>query len=367
MRKVLLSLAVAGVFTCVASAGDLTLYGVVDTGLSYKSIDWDGASAYKNKGGDSFSIESGINSSSRFGLRGSEEIGDGVIVGFVLENGFDSDTGSLTDDDRFFNRESQLFVKTQFGTLSMGRVGTLVSDNGSFGLTANLSPFASGWSNVGSQTMVFATEAGRRDNTVTYVSPTFVGINFYAQYAMGDSDENKSYAENGRYSALGLTYQQENLEAVFVVDYLDKDSSRVRHGDDAITVTAGVNYTCPGAVSYLGAQYFSDVDEVGGSDYGFKLPNGVSGKSYGDLTGYGVISGVDIPLAGGVAKFSLGYMKAESDRANKEVSRALAGIGYEYPLSKRTGLYTAAGYVRDSVDNANPAMVQVVAGLKHSF
>lgn len=118
MRKVLLSLAVAGAFTCVASAGDLTLYGVVDTGLSYKSIDWDGASAYKNKGGDSFSIESGINSSSRFGLRGSEEIGDGVIVGFVLENGFDSDTGSLTDDDRFFNRESQLFVKTQFGTLS---------------------------------------------------------------------------------------------------------------------------------------------------------------------------------------------------------------------------------------------------------
>lgn len=368
MKKVLLSLAVAGAFASVASAADLTLYGTVDTGLSYKSIDWDGAHSYKNKGGDSFSMDSGINSASRFGLKGNEEIAEGVFVGFVIENGFDSDTGAKSDDKRFFNRESQLFIKSsQLGTLSMGRVGTLVSDNGSYGLTDALSPFASGWSNIGSQTMVFATEAGRRDNTVTYKSPMIAGVNFYAQYAMGDRNENKTNAEGGRYSAFGLTYQQENLGAVFVIDYLDKDSSQVRHGKDAVTVTAGVNYTCPGATSYLGAQYFSDVDEVGGSDYGFKLPNGVTGKSYGDITGYGVVAGVDVPAMGGVAKLSLGYMDAESDRANKQVSRVLAGVGYDYPLSKRTGVYTAAGYVRDSVDNANPTMVQVVAGLKHSF
>ena len=322
------------------------------------------------RGGDEFTMESGQMAGSRFGIKGTEEITDGLTVGFVLENGFNSDTGALSDKDRFFGRESQVFVKTALGTLSMGRVGTLVSDAGSFGLTGSLSPFGTGWSDVGSQSLVFATTSSRRDNTVTYVSPTVAGVTVYAQYAMGDANENKSNAKNGRYAALGTTYSNGNLGAMVIVDYLNKDSSQTNHGKDMWTVTGGVNYTCPFATSYLGAQYFKDANEVGGSaadGYGFNLMNPVHDKAYADLTGYGVVAGLDVPAMGGVAKVSVGYMNAESDRAHKEVTRLMAGVGYEYAVSKRTTLYSAAGYVRDSVDNATPTMVQAIAGMKHTF
>ena len=70
----------------------MTLDGVVDTGLMYQRTDSDksGESAV-NK----LSMESGLNAGSRFGLKGKEDLGNGYSVGFVLENGFDSDAGTL--------------------------------------------------------------------------------------------------------------------------------------------------------------------------------------------------------------------------------------------------------------------------------
>jgi len=46
-----------------------------------------------------------------------------------------------------------------------------------------------------------ANYSSRYDNTIAYVSPEFAGVTIYAQYAMGDTNENK--ASNDRYAALG--------------------------------------------------------------------------------------------------------------------------------------------------------------------
>ena len=127
MKKTLAAVAVLGAFAGSAIAADVTLYGVVDMGLNYTHVDMDQANVDDV---DSFQMKSGQQSGSRWGLKGTEDLGNGMTVGFVLENGFNVDDGSLADSDRLFNRESQVFVRSNFGELSFGRVGQLNSGNG---------------------------------------------------------------------------------------------------------------------------------------------------------------------------------------------------------------------------------------------
>ena len=84
-----------------------------------------------------------------------------------------------------------------------GRMGTLVSDAGSVGFYGSMaSALATGWSdNIAGHNAVMANYSSRYDNTIAYVSPEFAGVTIYAQYAMGDTNENK--ASNDRYAALG--------------------------------------------------------------------------------------------------------------------------------------------------------------------
>lgn len=133
MKKTLAALAVLGAFAGSAMAADVTLYGLVDYGFSYEHVDGDTADKDAQ---DTFQMKSGQNSGSRFGLKGTEDLGNGLKVGFVLENGFTADDGKMDNSDRLFGRESNLFVTGAFGTLSFGRVGQLASSNGSYACSA---------------------------------------------------------------------------------------------------------------------------------------------------------------------------------------------------------------------------------------
>ena len=102
-KKTIAALAVAGAFGTMAAgavyAADVTLYGVVDLGLKYSHVDADqsGVDAV-----DKLEMKSGSQSGSRFGIKGAEDVGNGLKVGFQLENGFDADTGSLGYNSRAF-------------------------------------------------------------------------------------------------------------------------------------------------------------------------------------------------------------------------------------------------------------------------
>ena len=123
MKKTLAALAVLGAFAGSAVAADVTLYGLVDYGFNYQHVDADTDADAQ----DSFRMMSGQNSGSRFGLKGTEDLGNGLTVGFVLENGFNADDGTLGNGGRLFGRESQVYLKGNFGTLSFGRVGQFAS------------------------------------------------------------------------------------------------------------------------------------------------------------------------------------------------------------------------------------------------
>lgn len=390
-KKTLAAAAVLGAFAGSAFAADVTLYGIVDYGFNYQHVDTDAANADAS---DSFRMMSGQNSGSRFGLKAQEDLGNGLQVGFVLENGFDADDGSFDSngDDKIFGRESQLYLSGAFGTVSFGRVGQLASANGSFGILGAASPFSGGWQDSVGQKFAFANGFARFDNTVTYVTPEFAGLKVYAQYSFqnttGKNDdgtakdpgtEGKSSVD--RYYGIGATYTNNNLYLVGIVDSMNWDSTATGANlDDQLAVTLGGAYDFGVAKLYASGQYFDNAKGVGQKR---ATATGISGgydfnsAALEGAEGWGLNVGVGVPAFGGTAKAQIAYMDAESTRnSDMNVSRWSLAAGYDYNLSKRTMVYTAAAYTRDDVSEqyqteantgSNPSTVEVMAGLVHKF
>jgi predicted porin len=108
----------AGLVAVAATASaqsSLTLYGVVDLGIRY----------VKNGNASVTSLASGGNNTSRIGLRGSEDLGDGLRAGFQLESGLNADTGTPQDSSRFWNRRSTVSLLRSLGELRLGRAYTV--------------------------------------------------------------------------------------------------------------------------------------------------------------------------------------------------------------------------------------------------
>ena len=360
-----------------AFASSVTLYGRIDTGLSYthERVKTSDGTTTTTK---SFSMDSGNSTGSRWGLKGVEELGNGLKVGFVLESGFSSDTGKGSSDG-LFNRESSISVSGSFGTVYAGRLNSLISDAGSIGwYGAMASPFGTGWGKIGGHAEVFATQ-GRFNNTIAYMSPRFAGLQFSAQYSMGD-DGAENTSKSNRYAALGLDYQAGNLEVGFLVDWLNKqtaglaDPSLRKDIDDAFTVNLAANYDFGVLKAFAAAQYFKDTDKIG--PWAMQ-ENGVSVPLKHE--GFGVNLGVDVPLCGGNLMVSAGYADADADNvsggskyADRKSYYALAG--YSYPFSKRTSVYVGGGYkaiesdyVAEGKNKAKNTIYQVMTGLVHKF
>lgn len=98
-KKSMAVLAVLSLSAGVACASEVTLYGIVDNGFLYKHAKVEDGETTKT---DSFGLESGITSTSRFGIKGSKDLGNGLTVSFRLENGLNSDDGTFGDDGDVF-------------------------------------------------------------------------------------------------------------------------------------------------------------------------------------------------------------------------------------------------------------------------
>lgn len=110
-KKSLAAVALLGAFAGSAFAADVTLYGVVDEGFLYthKDADKTGVDAV-----DKLELKSGIQAGSRWGLKGTEDLGNGLKVGFILESGFNADDGTQSVSGTMFNREASLNVMGPF-------------------------------------------------------------------------------------------------------------------------------------------------------------------------------------------------------------------------------------------------------------
>ena len=386
MKKTLAAVAVLGAFAGSALAADVQLYGVVDLGLNYSHVDMDG----NGDDIDSFTMDSGNGSGSRWGIKGTEDLGNGLTVGFILENGFDADTGA---DGVMFNRESSLFLQGGFGKLALGRMGALNNGQSSWSLIGRLSPFGTSYGDYTAQASNIFSLSSQWDNMTAYQTPDFAGFKVYAQYSMGNAEadhtgtavENEATAD--RFYAIGATYDNGPLSAYLAVDSINYASNNGKgtywgdRQDDSLTVTFGGSYDFEVVKVYLGAQYFDTVTtgSLGGIIANNEAPHDLSNATY---TGYSIGLGLDAPLAGGKAMFGVGYVDAEQSDVNEDMgnyydfTRWVVSAGYSYPFSKRTDVYGVVSYMNDKVEGHtetvtetewNPSAYSFIVGLRHKF
>ncbi len=198
MKKQVISLAVSMAFAApVFAQNSVTLYGVIDEGLDYTN----------NVGGShSYEMQSGIIQGSRWGLKGSEDLGGGLKTVFQLENGFNLNNGNLGQGSRMFGRQAFVGLSgASFGTVTLGRQYDALVDylapltaNGNWGGSLFQHPYDN--DNTGNSFRV--------NNTVKFASNTYAGFQFGGTYSFSNGT---NFGNNRQYS-IGTSYTNGGLQ-----------------------------------------------------------------------------------------------------------------------------------------------------------
>ncbi|TAH43966.1 MAG: porin [Betaproteobacteria bacterium] len=312
MQKKLIALAVAGLVSVPAFAqSNVTIYGVVDMGYKYLGDNID--DGVKNRS----AIDSGISGGSRIGFRGTEDLGNGLKAGFVLEQGINADTGTSAQGGATFGRQSFVSLSGGFGTVALGRQYTPAHAL----LAGNIDPFGLGKGTVGSIANFYVSEA-RLDNLAAYVSPNWGGFSVVAGYSFNAVGNEQSPKIDGaetdtRAWVIAPTYKNGPLYVALNFHKLDP-------------VMSGLDST---KVWDLGGTYDFGVVKVG-AVYGQRKSDDAKIKQWA-LTGA-------VPVgAAGKVQVSYGQRKFDDSASIYDGAKVSQwALGYEHALSKRTALYT---------------------------
>lgn len=374
MKKTLAALAVLGAFAGSAAAADVQLYGVVDEGLIYTNT-----KVTNTKSVDKLELKSGRNLGSRWGLKGSEDLGNGYKVGFKLESGFEADSGTL-QENRIFRREAGVTLYGPFGSLGLGRFGGIASAAGTYDLIGYVESFDGGDNNVWG----FASSS-RYDNVVAYQTPRFAGLQLTAQYSFKTDSAAKSDADGfsgdegtsdaKRYASIGVSgdYGAAQFAAGYELTKYGVGATGTREvaDKDGSLFFVGGNYNFEVVRVYAEAQYF---EGLSGTNTAYKFSKGTVASD--GLKGFGLHLGAKAPIAAGTLTAGLYYVDAKEDfteKADQDFNYYGVSARYVYPLSKRTSVYGGAGYGQTTVDGAagkadqDTKLVQAYVGLTHTF
>ena len=379
-KKSLIAVAVLGATAFSVQAADVTMYGKVDTGLQFKSNEVTVGNEAKVDS-DTFSMENGLNSASRFGIKGSEDLGNGMKVSFQLENGFKSDSGEFKTSGKLFDRQATVAVSSDFGTLTMGRVGGIGSGAG-FDLVYGYGDAFDG----GSPHVLGLVKSSRYDNMVTYQTPKFAGLQATVQYSFNedstDKDREGSSAVN-RYASAGLTGNFGALNTVLAYEFQNYQSvADGARSEDGHTVYLGGNYDCGFAKTFVMGQYFKGIQLSTVSSFGMlsEAEKKVADGNYDKGTkGFGAHLGTIVPISNGDLTVGAYYVDGTAETSKTDVEeRDFDYLGfatkYEYRLSKRTSVYLGAGFYKATVDATSgqnneieQKVGEVYTGLTHAF
>ena len=402
MKKTLLTAALVAGFASVAHAeSSVTLYGLVDGGVGYTnqkttfSGDF-GSGSYKDRG---FGFKSGVKNGNRWGLKGTEDLGNGTSAIFQLESGFTLGDGRSAQDDRLFGRKAIVGLTGEsWGTLTLGRQYNAADD-----FVAPIDPFGTGWGQAAIGSGFGGGVSARFDNVVKYVTPNFsgfqlglgwVGGNNKQNYSVnGDSWETKQ-KDNG--FTFGLGYNNGPIEVGASFDYIRTDRSGNHNGSPI----GGVDNKTK--VWNLGFAYDFDVVKLhliygqqhDGAIGGLGLASDIALPAY---TGYEVATVGDSIVGDGLRQRSwlLGLTAPVSDAGkvlfsytgnnikNKElfdgkITSHIFNLGYLHNLSKRTSVYAVASYGQSKLKTtsvyglaydgqAKLKSTEVIVGLQHRF
>ena len=310
MKKSLIALAVLAASGAAMAQSSVTLYGVLDTGLTY------------SKGEESVygMTHVGGNVNSRLGFRGVEDLGNGLKATFNLEAGMGVDDGNnYMDKDSngmAFRRTSTVGLAGNFGEVRLGRMLTssylAVSRYDAFGDTGIGASLAWNIPQTG--------YAPRTENAISYTSPNFSGFKIGAEYGFGE----KQKARDSRYFGMGATYDNGPLSLGLGYDRLNSNTmDGLLAASDLKTVHLGGAYNF--GVAKLLAFYKQS-----------KVSNAPKFKTFG--------LGVTAPVgAAGEVRASYNNYKISDDNGKADQ----LSLGYVHNLSKRTALYGTYSYIKN--------------------
>lgn len=346
MKKSLLALAVLGAFAGAANAQtNVTVYGLVDAGIARET----GGAA-----GSAWKLNTGVQSGNRLGFKGTEDLGGGLKANFQLENGFTLDDGRMGQGTRLFGRQAFVGLSGNFGAVNLGR-----QYNPLFIALDTIDPFDTGLSGAANNLMAPGTNGDVRvDSSITYTSPNVSGFSATGLYGFGEvpGDTAKS-----RTYALSANYANGPLVAVFA--YSNTNDAAAANSAKAWLI--GGTYDLGVVKAHLG--YESEK-----ADAAFP---GVGGADYRDL-----MVGVSAPVGGGTVLAS--FIKKTDKAANSNAGAKQYAVGYTYPLSKRTNVYTSYGRITNdagaafavgdatqaaAAPNAGQSSSQFAVGVRHTF
>ena len=306
MKKTLIALAVMAVSGAAMAQSSVTLYGVANVTV-VKDAD---KSAYMRSGGLS---------TSRWGLKGSEDLGGGLKANFNFEQGVDLMNGAAAG----FTRQANVGVSGAFGTVKLGKTWNAYDD-----IAGATDPvFDSLLSPMGIAPS-YTQYNGNPNNGVYYATPSFGGVSGAVATSFKDG------ATDLRVTSFNVVYEGGPVYAA------------LGHEQQATNAADTVKFTRLNASYDLGAAKilagFGDVKDVAQ-----------------DIT-----VGVDVPL-GGALVLSTGFTQVRPEVGDNGNSFA---VGVNYALSKRTNVYT--GFRKDNdaaVTSFGGVESRFAVGLRHTF
>ncbi|NTX29680.1 porin [Burkholderia pyrrocinia] len=363
MKKSLLALVALGAFAGAAHAqSSVTLYGIIDEGLLFNN----------NAGGKHlYSMASGVMQGSRFGLRGTEDLGGGLKAIFTLENGFDVNSGKLGQGSLMFGRQAYVGLSSQYGTVTLGRqydsvvdfVGPLEAGDQWGGYIAAHPGDLDNFNN-----------AYRVNNAVKFTSQTFGGFSFGGLYSFGG--QAGQFSKNQVWS-LGAGYN--NGPLVLGVGYLNARTPGNFGGmfnNGSTAATTAVSSPVYGAYANNANTY-----QVIGAGGAYTFGAATIGATYSNTKFKGFSVG---PFVNQTATFNNGeinfkyqltpalilgaaydYTQGSKIDGNSAAKYHQGSLGVDYFLSKRTDVYVIGVYQHASGNalDANGNVVQAKAAI----
>lgn len=361
----------------------VTLYGVLDTGIGYSSVDGTIVDPVTNQrvsiDRSRFGMTDSVKRGTSWGLRGKEDLGDGLYAKFHLESGFNLSDGESAQGGRLFGRTATVGLGSDnWGELDFGR-------QYNFGFRyfySFLGPtFGGGFTpvNLGTGSGFSSVNANRYDNMVSYQTPTINGFRMGLGYSFSADDLRSNQvgfntADNTRAITAGLQYANGPLSAVVTYDQLNPSNmlsdGQVRATPRSYVVGAAYDFE----VAKLALAYnrttdgwFAGKGMLGGAVGGF---NGTPTNAFVDgFKSNSYLVAVEAPI-GASSKVYGSWMRADAN--NKDLTGGDATsdtftAGYTYTLSKRTDLYAVGSYTNRFAFMDDVKAKEFSVGLRHQF
>lgn len=326
--------------TSAFAQSTVTLYGVVDQGYN---TDKKTVAGVASKVTGLTSILSG----SRFGFKGTEDLGGGLKANFVMEYSVAPDEKTTSMD----NRQSFVGLSGGFGTVNLGRQYTQIHGvQGSFDANGNAT--AAGWLGGGTSTV-------RQSNAIVYTTPTFNGFSAAVELGHAEVAQTPSVVGNaGNTTAVGLNYANGPLT--------------VKAAVESIKLTK-LTYTAPGAAAadLSDALATRKASSIGASyDLGVvKLMAVTTTAKAGSAADAGKVTTNNYGVSAPVGAVTLNATVSNGkyiDSGAAAVKTSGYQVGANYSLSKRTTAYALLGQGKNKAASASKHDTFAV-GVRHTF